>query len=412
MTWVDAYEIIGVVFLNNLFLKKGDMMKRARKIALILSLAMLFCFDTKLLLPNDSVQSGEFLLNLQEKQYIQTYPGEKLAFIPCEITALLSAVFCRNLDMLVDPSFNHVNENLKDGLRIVRYSDMENVVNSLNEISLSDYKQQLKTGEALVDVIFDSNIVRGTCCRPKAASCKLVLSQLNALQVIQLLAALQGLQGSNGTQILQGLQGIPGLQGIQGIPGIQGIIGLQGIPGIAGIQGIPGLLGLQGIQGPQGTNGLNGVISSAQYVQLGSQPATVAAGQPFTFTTAVLTTPGITSSTGLFSPPFAASGTIFTLTNIGRYEINFQTNYPTPSGVVLYLGSTIPTMSPLPYTMIGKNVTDTGGQVSGSVIVETTTTNSFLAVCAAAGNSSAIGVPPNSSTTNQSATTVSFKQIQ
>ena len=82
--------------------------------------------------------------------------------------------------------------------------------------------------------------------------------------------------------------------------------------------------------------------------------------------------------------------------------------YPTPSGVVIYLGSTIPTMLPLPYTMIGNTST---GQVSGSVLVQTTTADSFLSINAAAGNSSAIGIPPNSSTTNESATTVSFKLI-
>lgn len=83
--------------------------------------------------------------------------------------------------------------------------------------------------------------------------------------------------------------------------------------------------------------------------------------------------------------------------------------YPTDGGVVLYLGSTIPGMAPLPYTMVGKTP---DGAVSGSVIIETTTPDSFLSVNAAAGNAVAIGIPPNSSTTNQSATTVSIKQIQ
>jgi len=159
------------------------------------------------------------------------------------------------------------------------------------------------------------------------------------------------------------------------------------------------------------TIGSTSTISAAQYAQSGAQPATVGAGQPFTYTTAVLTTPGISATTAIFNPPFTTSGTVFTLTNIGRYEVNWQMTYPTPSGVVLYLGSTIPTMLPLAYTMIGKAVTDTGGQVSGSVIIETTTASSFLSVNAAAGNSSAIGIPGDSSTTNTGSTTVSIKQI-
>jgi hypothetical protein len=149
-------------------------------------------------------------------------------------------------------------------------------------------------------------------------------------------------------------------------------------------------------------------VLSAQYVQLGSQPATVAAGQPFTYTTSVLSTPGITASTAVFNPPFTTSGTVFTLANIGRYEVNYQMTYPTDGGVVLYFGTTLATMLPLPYTMIGKT---TDGAVHGSVIAETLNTNSFVSVNAAAGNAAAITVPPNTSTTNQSATTVSFKQI-
>ena len=82
--------------------------------------------------------------------------------------------------------------------------------------------------------------------------------------------------------------------------------------------------------------------------------------------------------------------------------------YPSDGGVVAYLGSTIPTMLPLPYTMIGKTP---NGQVAGSVIIETTTTSSFVSINAAAGNAVAIDIPPNSSTTNPNATTVSFKQI-
>jgi hypothetical protein len=218
----------------------------------------------------------------------------------------------------------------------------------------------------------------------------------------------QASQGSLGPQGSQGPQGPQGSQGSQGLQGPQGSQGSQGLPGPQGSQGSQGPQGPQGPQGSQGSQGSQGIITSAQYVQLGSQPATVAAGQPFTYTTAVLTTPNISASTAVFNPPFSASGTIFTLTNIGRYEINYQMTYPTDGGVVLYLGSTIPTMLPLPYTMIGKSP---DGAVSGSVIIETTTTGSFLSVNAAAGNSAAIGIPPNSSTTNQNATTVSFKQI-
>jgi hypothetical protein len=162
------------------------------------------------------------------------------------------------------------------------------------------------------------------------------------------------------------------------------------------------------VAGPPGPMGPAGVIPSAQYVQLGVQPAAIAAGQPFTYSTAILTSTVITATTAVFNPPFTASGTVFTLANAGRYEINYQMTYPTNGGVVIYLGSTIAGMAPLAYSMIGKTP---DGAVSGSVIVETTAPNFFLSINAAPGNATAISILPNSSTTNQTATTVSIKQI-
>ena len=134
---------------------------------------------------------------------------------------------------------------------------------------------------------------------------------------------------------------------------------------------------------------------------MGSQPGTIAPAQAFTYDTTVLSSPEILPAAGL-------GGTVFQLTDVGRYEVNYQMTYPTDGGVILYMGPTIDTMVPLPYTTIGK-VPD--GQVKGSVIVETTAPGSFVSVNAAPGNDIAIAIPPNSSTTNTSATTVSFKHI-
>ena len=182
---------------------------------------------------------------------------------------------------------------------------------------------------------------------------------------------------------------------------------------------VAGTTTTQGFKMPTGaasgyilTSDANGLATwqnapSAQYVQFGSQPSTIAPGQPFTYTTAVLTSPGIIASTGIF-PPFFQSGTIFTLTDIGRYEVNYQMTYPTDGGVVLYTGPVTFVMLPLNYTMIGKT---SNGAVSGSVIIETTTANSVLSVNAAPGNSVALSIPPNSSNFNQSATTISIKKL-
>ncbi|MFA5870842.1 MAG: peptidoglycan-binding protein [Candidatus Paceibacterota bacterium] len=225
-------------------------------------------------------------------------------------------------------------------------------------------------------------------------------------------AGIAGATGSMGATGATGGIGNTGATGSAGIAGAMGIAGATGSIGNTGATGSVGSTGASGNIGPTGPTGLTGstgptgpagMTFSAQYVQLGSQPGSIAASQPFTYTTAILTTPGITSVTT--APP---GGTVFTLANIGRYEINYQMTYPTDGGIVVYFGQTVPSMLPLSYTMIGKSP---DGAVSGSVIIETTTTNSFVSINAAAGNSAAIVIPPNSSTTNQSATTISFKQL-
>lgn len=217
-----------------------------------------------------------------------------------------------------------------------------------------------------------------------------------------------GSTGATGPTGATGASGSTGATGPTGSVGITGVTGATGPTGPTGATGSTGMAGSSGPTGATGSTGANGILSSAQYVQLGAQPATIGAGQPFTYTTTILTSADVAATTAVFNPPFTASGTVFTLGPIGRYEVNYQMVYPTDGGVVIYFGSTIPSMLPLSYTMIGKTP---NGAVSGSVIVETTTLNSFLSINAAAGNAIAIDIPPNSSTTNQNATTVSIKRI-
>lgn len=217
-----------------------------------------------------------------------------------------------------------------------------------------------------------------------------------------------GANGSIGETGMTGAVGNAGAPGSAGSNGVNGDTGPQGNIGVTGLTGNTGSQGLVGATGPTGPAGSSATVVSAQYVRFGSQPATIGAGQPFTYSTTILSTPGITTTTGIFNPPFTVSGTIFTLAEAGRYEINYQMNYPTDGGVLLYFGSTIPGMVPLAYTMIGKTP---DSSIDGNVIVQVTSPNSFLSVNAAAGNAAAIAIPPNTSTTNQSATTISFKRI-
>ncbi len=147
-----------------------------------------------------------------------------------------------------------------------------------------------------------------------------------------------------------------------------------------------------------------GIAQSAQFVQYGAQPSPVNAGQPLTYSVTILSSSGITAATGIFGL-YTQSGTVFTLADTGRYEVNYQVNNTGTGGIILYMGATTTTMAPLMYTMIG------AGTVTASIIVEIDTPNSVLSVNAAAGNTGAFNVPANSSSNNQSATTVSIKQI-
>ena len=183
----------------------------------------------------------------------------------------------------------------------------------------------------------------------------------------------------------------PGPNGPAGPAGPQGFTGQRGIPGI---QGPPGPQGIQGIQGPQG------IVASAQYVELGGANGGLSAGFALTFSTPILTDPGITASA-------ANGGTVFQFANAGRYEVNYQVSYLSDGGVVLRQGPTTGGMGQLAYTMVGKT---TAGSVTGSVIV-LVAAGDFLSLNAATGNAVSLLSTTNSSTTNTSATTISFKKL-
>lgn len=209
----------------------------------------------------------------------------------------------------------------------------------------------------------------------------------------------QGLIGPAGAVGQTGSQGAIGPAGPAGVAGPMGSAGAQGPAGPIGPIGPTGSQGAVGPQGPQGNAGIGGIISFAQYVQYGAQPGTIAPAQPFTYTNAIITSLNINTVT-------AGGGTIFILSNIGIYEVNYQMTIPAAGSVVIYLGASSPPTSPVPYAMIGKNP---DGQMSGSVLIQTTTSPSYLSINAAAGNTAALQV--ETVFTNQTATTVSFKQI-
>lgn len=152
-----------------------------------------------------------------------------------------------------------------------------------------------------------------------------------------------------------------------------------------------------------------GVTTNNQtFAQVGTGPATVAAGQPITYGTVVgPANPNIVASTAVIAP-FTASGTVITLVKAGTYMVSFQANCQLDAGVVLYYGSSLPAMAPLTYSMVGAQTATSSRSVTVPVYA---TANSSLACCAAAGNGAAMNPYANSSTTNASATQLMIVQI-
>lgn len=291
---------------------------------------------------------------------------------------------------------------------------VESVVNECLSLDpanqcLIDYKQRLQEAKVSVnpaDLEDDADQITTRGCGKKSKKfCKLCVCSLTAAQLhVTGNATIDGALAVGGDETIAGALAVGGNETVGGNLAVGGTI----TAGTCVLTCTPTGLVITTAAGAV-TIGSTSTIAGAQYVQLGAQD--VAAGQPFTFTTDVLTTPGIVKQVAGIYGSYTASGTVFQLVAIGRYEVNYQATYLTPGGVDLYTSPTLNgTYLPLPYTMIG-TVTATGGQVAGSVIIETTTANSFLSVNAAAGNAAVIGVPGNSSTTNQNATTVSIKQI-
>jgi multisubunit Na+/H+ antiporter MnhC subunit len=213
-----------------------------------------------------------------------------------------------------------------------------------------------------------------------------------------------GAVGDIGSSGPSGATGSTGAVGDTGSSGSSGTTGAVGDTGSSGSSGTTGAVGPSGSIGATGSTGAVGVsLSYATYSIQGSLPATLAAGEPITFSQTNVEF-GISKNTGII-PPFSASGTVITLANIGKYLVNYQANYPEDGGIALYQNGAV-----VPYSIIGKSAAG-NSPVFGSVIITTTTTNSFLSVNGAPGNSVALTIPPNSSTTNQASTTVTILQI-
>lgn len=149
----------------------------------------------------------------------------------------------------------------------------------------------------------------------------------------------------------------------------------------------------------------NRSIPCAQFFHLGCE--TICPGQPLTFNQNLICDPLITSNTGVF-PPFTGCGTVFTLNCAGVYEVNFQAYAQCDAAIVLYVGSSLCSILPLAYTMVGKFC---DGIISSSVLIQVVI-GSVVALCAAPGNTNTITIPQNCNTTNESATTISFKFIR
>lgn len=152
------------------------------------------------------------------------------------------------------------------------------------------------------------------------------------------------------------------------------------------------------------------VPGSAEYWQSGAQPGSIAAGQPFTFTTiavAPTVASGITKADAqVTNLGGGATGTVITLARTGQYDVSFSAVPAADGGIQLALGPAQNSLVPLPYTMEGRTVGAT--QIQGSHIVDVTNANSCLCVIAATGNTSALQ-SADAGTANTASTSVRIR---
>ena len=188
-----------------------------------------------------------------------------------------------------------------------------------------------------------------------------------------------GVTGPIGATGATGATGAIGATGATGPGGATGSTGATGVTGPQGPTGPTGATGATGVGGPTGPGGASGATGPtgplgpgnfAEFYQLGAEPATIAAGQPFTFPFVGPGTATITSATGIFFPPFSQSGTVFTLPTAGTYRVTFQATVDEAGGVELMLNGI-----PLAYTGVGRDTAST--QIIGSDLI---TANDYAAL--------------------------------
>ena len=187
-----------------------------------------------------------------------------------------------------------------------------------------------------------------------------------------------GPQGPQGVPGPRGPQGAQGPQGPQGNPGPRGLQGLTGATGPQGPQGPQGLTGPTGATGPAGAPG--GVLGFADFYALmpGDNAATVAPGTDVSFPQ-----DGANSATGIVRN----SGSSFTLSQVGTYQVFFNVPVTEPGQLVLTLNG-----SDLEYTVVGRATGTT--DIVGMSIITTTQANSVLTVRNPAGNAEALTITP------------------
>lgn len=239
--------------------------------------------DGKLSLSNQdqaSLVSGqplEYAFSDKELNYIEMHTGEKLAYIPDEVLPALTSALENNPNKLMDQSFSHVSENIKNGLRLVNYSDMKRVINQLKESSLINYKKQLKTGDALIGVISDTQVVRSNCCKAKPKCCKVACCPRGQIGC----TGATGARGPIGITGATGPAGAAGSPGTPGAPGVPGPVGPMGPIGFAGAAGAVGAVGATGATGATGVAGTGGVLAYGYVYNLTAQTIPIEAAVPF-----------------------------------------------------------------------------------------------------------------------------------
>jgi len=184
-----------------------------------------------------------------------------------------------------------------------------------------------------------------------------------------------GATGSTGPTGITGATGPTGTTGATGITGLTGATGVAGATGSTGPTGATGSAGATGATGPTGATGstgatgATGVLGFAEFIRTIQSPNnSVPPGTAFTIDTQVANSIPL-----VIAASAGAGGTVFTLSGIGTYVVDYEMSLGSAGSVGIYTGPTSGSLSLDTNTVAGSTTATTWIHGRAFVVVPSST---------------------------------------